>query len=191
MTPLMKQELREEGFVEIHNVDKSTLDVANQLGCVTSLLGRNEVDSLLVREKEQANQHSYTENFGTGYFPLHTDLAQCFMPPRYILLRPIVGDPAIETLIVGHKRVFDYVSKEIASKALFSSRKRILGRMCLLRSYHQFSGTEIFRWDSVFLVPQNKEADSLSVAMKEFEKSGAERTVRLTDSRSSCQKLWN
>jgi L-asparagine oxygenase len=77
-------------------VELATAQVANILGStanLSQLLPESgiPVQTLVPRETNEAGLNQYSGNFGLAEFPLHSDLAHWALPPRYFMLRCIVG----------------------------------------------------------------------------------------------------
>ena len=81
------------GFVIIsgHLPELSGLPAFSELGKVVKLPGVAEVQVLTPRHEATTSPNTYSGNFGIHAFPLHTDLAHWFLPPRYLALRCVVG----------------------------------------------------------------------------------------------------
>jgi L-asparagine oxygenase len=124
--------------------------VAEELGC--KLWGRTEL--LAAHPTNAKPPNTYAGNYGLGQLPFHTDLAHWHVPPRYLMLRCAIGDPVVVTQIVHHHEVLLELSGTVVDRALFRPRRRLGGRLFLMRLRH--SG--IFRWDQLFLTPDNDEA---------------------------------
>src|SRR5438105_6148313 len=83
--------------------DVSTLEFAQMLGAVvdleTLLPGSKitTVQALRPRHIQEATRNRYSGHYGFGEFPLHTDIAHWGIPPRYLLLRCIMGTTDVLT----------------------------------------------------------------------------------------------
>lgn len=121
-----------------------------ELGC--ELWGR--ADSLTVNPTTAKPLNTYAGNYGLEQLPLHTDLAHWYVPPHYLMLRCVVGDPAVATLMLHHREALGGLPAAVVDRALFRPRRRMEGQMFLVRLCHR----GIFRWDQLFLKPDNYEA---------------------------------
>src|SRR5216684_7723876 len=100
-------ELAENGFALRRELTptRSTMEVATALGRVVDVRqvlpasGIPTVQSLRPRDSNEVSRNQYSGHYGLGEFPLHSDLAHWTIPPRYFLLRCIVGGDDVFTRI--------------------------------------------------------------------------------------------
>ena len=78
-------------LIKCYLPDISGISALSRLGVVVRLPGVSEVQTLTPRRIEHSPPNTYSGNFGTREFPLHTDLAHWFEPPRFFALRCVVG----------------------------------------------------------------------------------------------------
>jgi L-asparagine oxygenase len=149
-------ELHERGHVDLGHVDLSvsTLDLAGELATVLGAQIFASVDMLETTAPGTKPLNTYGGNYARASLPLHTDLAHWAVPPRYLILRCIVGSPDVATHVVHHREIARRMPEKSIDRALLRPRRRLDGRMFLLRM--RYDG--IFRWDSLFLEPDNAEA---------------------------------
>jgi L-asparagine oxygenase len=182
--------IERDGFVFCKKVAPhlSTLDVACHLGLIVEIekiLPRSQiptVQSLIPRTATDVGKNQYSGNYGLDAFPLHTDLAHWFLPPRYFILRCIVGSADVVTNLLVSEWIADHVGRLALQKAVFRVRRHRHGSSGLLRALSRFHQQELFRWDPIFLEPANTHAITLQHVM---EGSAYERvmiSVRLEDS---------
>jgi L-asparagine oxygenase len=165
--------VREDGFVLGKSVapELSTVELAQQLGRVVSIgellpySAIPKVQSLKPRSTAEGNQSQYSGNYGFCAFPLHTDLAHWAVPPRYLLMRCIVGSTDVFTNILHWSHVIDMVRMDVLQKAVFTARKRRPGHSGLFRALSHDEQSRILRWDPLFLKPLNQHARTLSSLM--------------------------
>lgn len=136
------------------DVSCGTLEIAKAVGVVAPLPGYPTVQQLVPREDNHLELSSYSGNFGKSAFPLHTDMAHWFVPPRFFLLRCIRPAEDVYTHLLHARKVFSPEDRDIAQRALFRPRRRLDGRLTLLRLHDD----EIFRWDPLFLIPMSPRA---------------------------------
>ena len=81
--------LAKNGFVRFRSDSSiiSTLDIASAIGDISSVSGVKPVQTLMPRLEENSEKSSYSGNFGYSEFPLHTDMAHWYLPPRFFILR--------------------------------------------------------------------------------------------------------
>ena len=129
------------------------------LGSVVRLPGVAEVQVLSPRHTNHAPPNTYSGNFGVQMFPLHTDLAHWFLPPRYFALRCVIGSRHVSTNLVDFKELISVVGRRQLMRALVRPRRPLNRSRPLLRLLsRREDGSELFRWDSVFVVPATNES---------------------------------
>ena len=129
------------------------------LGAVVRLPGVAEVQVLTPHHTAHATPNTYSGNFGTQAFPLHTDLAHWFLPPRYFALRCIIGSRQVSTSLVDVKDLISVVGRRNLTRALVRPRRPLKHNRPLLRLLsRREDGSELFRWDSLFVVPATNES---------------------------------
>jgi L-asparagine oxygenase len=149
----------------------STIEAARGLGSIVdvdSLLpssGIPTVQSLKPRETTEGKPNQYSGHFGLGQFPLHTDLAHWMLPPRYLLLRCVVGADSVFTNILPWAFIVELIGRAELKKSVFRARRRRPSHSGLVRALSQHDQGEVFRWDSVFLEPLNRHAQALKRVM--------------------------
>lgn len=111
-------------------------------------------EQLEVSPRETKGLNTYGGNYGLDALPFHTDLAHWHRPPRYLLLRSIVGARNVQTKVVHRRDLEPGVPAALMKRAMFSPRRRLEGKMYLL---HMLTD-ELFRWDELFLEPKNQSA---------------------------------
>ncbi|CAM8826324.1 Fe(II)-2OG oxygenase family protein [Burkholderia pseudomallei] len=136
------------------DVGASTTEVAQEVGHHLGVTPYSAAEQLTAHAVASKGPNTYGGNYGFGELPLHTDLAHWYVPPRYVMLRCIVADPLVSTRVLHHRDVLRRLSAGAADRALVRPRRKLEGRIFLLRLYQK----GIFRWDQLFLVPENDEA---------------------------------
>jgi L-asparagine oxygenase len=152
-------------FLERHLIGRSTAEVACEIGLPIALGGGNAVHALMPRQKHEVSDTTYSDEYGLGTFPLHTDLAHWYAPPRYFLLRCVLGFDAVATLVVDGMRAVRRVGPEILFRALMQPRRSLMGRRSLLRLYDP--GIARVRWDERYIVPASTAGLRGSTSLKE------------------------
>jgi L-asparagine oxygenase len=165
--------VKQDGFVLQKGLAPSlaTIEVAQALGTVVDIKlllpssGIPSVQSLRPRNTDEGGQNRYSGHYGLDTFPLHTDLAHWVLPPHYLLLRCIVGSNDVFTSILPWTPILDLVGAASMRKAVFRQRSRRIGCSGLVRALMHHHGTEILRWDPIFLRPLNQHARALASVM--------------------------
>lgn len=122
------------------------------------------MESLVASPKDSKPLNTYGGNYGYGQLPLHTDLAHWYRPPRYVLLRCISGTSSVATHLLGRRQLEGWIPQSLMKRALFSPRRRIDGKLFLLRMIE----SQLLRWDQLFLKPQNAAAREVVERMQEI-----------------------
>lgn len=162
----LSRRLRTEGYVEIAESDPaiSTDQFARHVCEWAGAVVTDVAESLVATDKGVKPPNTYGGNYGYGQLPLHTDLAHWYRPPRYVLLRCISGSPSVATHLLSRHQLDALIPKSLMKKALFSPRRRLDGRLFLLRMIEG----ELLRWDRLFLKPQNAAAWTVAERMQEL-----------------------
>lgn len=154
-----KDDLEKKGYLDLGNFHPglSTIDVARIVGDNLKNRIDGDVESLTVNAVGTKPKNTYGGNYGRGALPLHTDLAHWYTPPKYFLLRCVVADPQVFTLLLHSREVLKILPAALIIRALFRPRRRLDGKMYFLR----LRADGIFRWDQLFLTPENIEAEQI------------------------------
>ena len=125
-----------------------TTQVANIVGSLANLsqlLPESAipvVQTLVPREANQFGLNRYSGNYGLAEFPLHSDLAHWAVPPRYFMLRCIVGSNDVFTHVLSWASIVDRIEClfQLCPPGRFSLHltregvcKRAGGEVCELR----------------------------------------------------------
>ena len=153
-----------DGYAVIngHLPENSGITAFSRLGAVVRLPGVAEVQVLTPRHTEHAPPNTYSGNFGINSFPLHTDLAHWYLPPRYFALRCVIGSRHVSTNLIDVKDLISAVGRPNLIRALVRPRRPLQHNLPLLRllTRHE-DGSEIFRWDSLFVAPATNESQAV------------------------------
>jgi len=155
--PLNKQ-VFEQGYalMNSYRVGTSAEEVATSLGTLLQSDFGYQITELIPTQKEASTPNTYSGIYGCNQFPFHTDLAHWRTPPRYLMLRCIVGFHEVPTLLVDGLNLVHEVGKDILTRALVQPRRPINGKLPLLRLYQPNDGNGLVRWDEVFFQPASK-----------------------------------
>jgi len=94
MNPLLRR-IHSDGFADLGELDPdlsrgdAVRDISKSIGATAMV----EPQDLVVSEAGSKRANTYGGNYGLRKLPIHTDLAHWYRPPRYVLLRCIVGAP--------------------------------------------------------------------------------------------------
>lgn len=131
----------------------STAEVVGALGEVVALPGVQTVHRLTPREAEATHRNTYSKIFGTNAFPLHTDFAHWYFPPRYLVLRCVKGFDNVATPIVDGAAIVNEIGEATLARSLVQPRRPVAGKLPLLRLFKREAEASIFRWDEIFIRP--------------------------------------
>ncbi len=133
--------------------ERSTVSIISTFGSITRVAGLQDVQVLTPREQAEATPNVYSGNFGHDSFPLHTDLAHWFRPPRYFALRCVVGGKGVSTTLLDGRDLISGIGELALRRALVHPRRPVAGFRPLLRLLDQRTGELCLRWDSLFVRP--------------------------------------
>lgn len=121
------------------------------------------VQTLIPKKRSKSLRNQYSGVYGLSEFPIHTDLAHWEVPPRYILLRCVKGNPRVYTRIVNYKIIANIVGRDILRQALVVPRRKHHRHIVTVLPVEFRINCEIgIRWDFLFLNPVNMYAKQLS-----------------------------
>lgn len=161
LTQLMDDGVADLGVV---SPEESPAKIANDIARAVCGECFGEIETLRPVDEHERGGNTYSGNYGRNSFPLHTDLAHWHRPPRYVMLRCVQGAPSVSTRVVDRRRLSPYFDEHELRRALFTPRRPINGRRCLLAAL----AGEVFRWDPLFLLPKNKLAEVLVSVLPEL-----------------------
>jgi len=151
----IKEQIQKDGYVFLreYRTDSDDTEVASTIGKPSYSRGESAVHFLSPRTKDKATPNTYSGIYGYKKFPFHTDLAHWKNPPRYLLLRCVVGFREVSTLIADGSEIIRSAGALSLSRALVQPRRPIDGKLPLLRLLEDIEGKMLLRWDKVFLRP--------------------------------------
>lgn len=164
----LKEVVAKHGYAFVHEYGQGwdTVAVANALGQPLTPWEGGLVQDLVPRAT--ATPNTYSGLYGLDRFPFHTDLAHWRLPPRYLLLRCVTGSADVPTLLLDGQTIFDVVTLDILTRAIFKPRRPRDGGLTLLRLCEPTDGGYCFRWDEVFLRPASRIGDIASRRVREL-----------------------
>jgi L-asparagine oxygenase len=141
-------------FIPGFHPEENTLSASERVGVAARLPGLAEIQKLLPRDKETSPPNIYSGNFGCDEFPLHTDLAHWFVPPRYFLLRCINGAPGVSTRLLDGSSILRTFGEPTLRRTLVKPRRAINGARPVLPLLEGSAARGYkLRWDNLFIVP--------------------------------------
>lgn len=127
--------------------------------------------------------NTYSGIYGLNEFPLHSDMAHWPEPPRYMMLRCVVGNPAVTTSIVDGKQIIRTAGAECLARGLVRPRRPRHGKFPLLSIYTPKPSNNfgMLRWDEKFIVPASSAGHEAMTAVRGALNSIVRHSIALTD----------
>ena len=154
------EKLVTRGFAFISRFMPGTSSAAafSSLAFVDLVEGLNSVQALKPRRSDEAPPNTYSGNFGTGEFPLHTDLAHWAVPPRFVALRCVHGTSRVSTRLLDGRALIASVGVGALRRALVQPRRPLRNGKQLLRLLErdENSNEYMLRWDYLYLRPATR-----------------------------------
>ena len=154
-TAFIVESLTTNGYALLRNFERtSPSHVAfAQLGLLENVEGLNPIQTLVPRDQAEALPNTYSGNFGTEDFPLHTDLAHWAVPPRYLALRCLQGSPTVATRLFDGEILVRELGAKLLRMALVQPRRPMRNGKQLLRLLERTDDPALhrIRWDSIYL----------------------------------------
>lgn len=186
LTTQQKHVLEREGHIFISgflpNIDivscgKSVGKVVAPFTLKNGLKAEN-FETLIPKNEINTNKNTYSSIFGLGEFPYHTDLAHSSLPPKYLLLRCVKGAESVKTNVLRSKKILEYYDHTKLKRCIFKPRDKLITRTSL--PLPLIFDNEFIRWDSVFLLPANKNAENFKKWMSEIKWDDLEESYSLS-----------
>ena len=127
--------------------------IAGRLGRLLRLGAGPAVHNLTPVATEKSTPNTYSGIYGLERFPFHTDFAHWRYPPRYLMLRCVVGFEEVPTLLIDSSQLVPQIGKSSLSRALVRPRRPVRGKLPLLRLYQTIGCHSLLRWDEMFFCP--------------------------------------
>ena len=114
------QSVQKDGYAILNGFARRSLteSLLGLIGDPVALGSEGPIHQLRPKRVEDSPPNTYSGNYGLGEFPLHTDLAHWFLPPRYFLLRCVVGFGSVPTLLVDGFPLVEQVGATNLTRAL-------------------------------------------------------------------------
>lgn len=164
-----KESLTKNGFarLELQKKHSNIVSLASSIGNVFDIPNMPLVQTLTPKSIQSTKKNTYSGNYGFEEFPLHTDLAHWYLPPRYFILRCIDPDPNVSTVFLTKKKALHNLSEFDLKRAIFKPRRNLENKMYFLRVIEN----NVFRWDEMFIIPVNEEAQKVANHIKSLKES--------------------
>jgi len=165
----IRKVIADKGYVFLPKIMPgiSTEEFADTLGETISPWDGGLVQTLVPTVGAAPN--TYSGIYGLNRFPFHTDLAHWRSPPRYLLLRCVIGYSDVPTFLADGETLKRTISQDMMARAIFKQRRPLNGELSLLRLLEiDEEGREILRWDEEFLKPASKIGDTVNIQIREW-----------------------
>jgi L-asparagine oxygenase len=155
--PNIGTEVRHQGYAFLPRFmpGKDSRSAIGQLGQIEQVALYDPVHELVPRSARAMQKNTYSGTFGYKTFPLHSDFAHWYTPPRFLILRCVQGAKSVKTVVVDTFPLVEKLGEEELSRALVVARTPIAGKRPLLRFFDRERC--VFRWDQLFLRPASQQ----------------------------------
>lgn len=153
------QKVYAEGFavLEGYRPESSASEVVSFLGEADAIGAQGPVHQLQPALAETRPLNTYSGIYGLGTFPLHTDMAHWHVPPRFLMLRCLLGSAEVPTILMDGLPIIGRVGQSVLARALVKPRRKVEGKRCLLRLYESdHAGGHFLRWDEKYILPASR-----------------------------------
>ncbi len=142
-------------FVREFEPEMGSFDAISQFGQIETVEGLNPLQTLIPRHRAEAPPNTYSGNFGTDEFPLHTDLAHWAIPPRYLVLRCQQGSDSVATRVIDGRELVMHEGITTLERILVQPRRPMRNGKHLLQLLQRIDPSDGWRlrWDSIYLRP--------------------------------------
>lgn len=171
----MAREVREtldsqgSALIRAHLPEIPSFEALSAFGVISRLPGLNAVQTLAPRQISDSTPNTYSGNFGRNAFPLHTDLAHWYVPPRYLALRCTGPRSSVGTRLLDTASIIEAFGITALNRALVRPRRPIQGYRPLLRLLEDRGcGLSSIRWDGLFISPATQESAKVFDAIGVF-----------------------
>jgi len=166
MKPYAQLQKKGYAFIESYYHKDNSLSVAKAFGVPIEPFEGRLVQKLAPRENSTPN--TYSGIYGLDCFPYHTDLAHRPTPPRYLMLRCIIGYSDVPTHLVDGLSLIEAVTSDLMSRAIFRPRRPQNGYLHLLPLYERSGEDARLRWDEVFLKPASRIGEIANLEVRKW-----------------------
>lgn len=167
MSHIANDALRKDGYAFLHDFmpDASSFHAFAQIGKIDKVEGMCEIQTLTPKIISESLPNTYSGNFGTTDFPLHSDLAHWSSPPRFLTLRCIKGSIEVPTRVLPSHELISIIGENLLRRTLAQPRRPLNNRNHVLQLLEKPTSSEhpLLRWDGIYLLPYN----SLSIRVFE------------------------
>lgn len=166
-------------FIPSYMPGMGTINAVSTIGEILELNEVNLIQTLTPKEIDRSTPNTYSGIYGLDEFPMHTDLAHWDEPPRYLVLRCIVGTPLVKTRLIDFRKLAERIGNCELRRLLVQPRRSMNGRRSLKNVLEIKKGNrQIYRWDSVFIEPATKISEGAYLELKEA--IGHEESIEIT-----------
>jgi alpha-ketoglutarate-dependent taurine dioxygenase len=148
------------GWIEIENItsDEDLIDISKSIGQIITHPSGHIINRLKPNNGNEKVKGTFSNRFGFGNFPLHTDTAFWTIPVRYVLLSS-TRISSCPTFVVSTSSLFNQLNlsdlKEI-ERAIF--KIKIPSNQFYSSLIFRENNIEGLKYDSACMVPANRQA---------------------------------
>lgn len=152
------KQIQEDGYLFMKELEPeaSSTAVISSLGVPLALGEGPAIHTIAPAKRENSTPNTYSGIYGLGAFPFHTDLAHWRYPPRYLVLRCVVGFEDVPTLLLDGDEIASAIGRPLLSRSLVRPRRPVDGRLPLYRLLQPSDQRDVLRWDQVFIQPASE-----------------------------------
>lgn len=120
-------EIADKGYVNLgeYCVGADGATAAAQLAEDFGIKGWRAPELLSANAAHTKPLNTYGGNFGLSRIPLHTDMVNWAIPPRFLMLRCIAGSSSVKTPLIHHRDFLKGVPQATIDRARFRPRRPI------------------------------------------------------------------
>lgn len=165
----LRNQVLEHGFafMPTWRPEQGADEVAASFGEPLSFGDGGPAHELTPSAKDTSTPNTYSGLYGLDDFPFHTDMAHWRLPPRYLMLRCVVGFKEVPTKLIDGIEVARDVGLHLLARAIVRPRRPIQRKLPLLRIYQPIGEDAILRWDEVFIQPASKAGEEGSAQFRQ------------------------
>jgi L-asparagine oxygenase len=168
----ISETVAEHGYALLrsHRPEAPSLAALSDFGEVETVDGLNTIQKLVPRDRIESLPNTYSGNFGTEEFPLHTDLAHWATPPQFLALRCVAGTGLVPTRILDGQLLVQKFGRKSLRSLIVQPRRPMRNGKQLLQLLERIDAEDEYRirWDSIYLKPATSSSASRFENVRDF-----------------------
>jgi alpha-ketoglutarate-dependent taurine dioxygenase len=188
----INKKLENYGWVEINEIrsTESLLALAESIGKIIPHPDGNHLNLVKPKSRELGINGSFSNKYGYGEFPFHTDTAFWLKPARYIVMTSLLASDT-DTVIIGLGQLLNMLSNNVqalAKSAIFSVKTSQTSHYtCAALGSTLCDG---IRFDSCCMSPANESARCLQESIIETTQNIEPAQIRWSGSNAVVIDNW-